>query len=189
MRRKVLTFPIVSAAVLLAAAPAGARPLEGGPYEWQDTYTFDDCGFDIHVDARGHGRYVIRDSNPSTDGQFFRLSDKYWIEERYTNVESGKWIVRTGNGLFTELPPSAVSDGGTVFTYRSIEAGQPFVMRDSEGALLMRDRGAITLEYTFDSLGDSQPGGVQVQDPEVVRIAGPHPGWYTGCEDLSNWLT
>ena len=182
------TLLAIAACTAVAALPAAAGPLEGGEYEWSDQYTFDDCGPEVRVDASGYGRYLLRDANPSTGGQFFRVTDKYWFQERWTNVATGAWVVRTANGLFTELPPSAISDDGTVFTFRTIEAGVPFVLYDSEGNVLMRDSGTIRLEYTFDSLGDGQPGGEMLGDPEVVRISGPHPGWYADCDDLVEWL-
>jgi hypothetical protein len=33
---------------------------------------------------------------------------------------------------------------------------------------VLRDRGMITLSYVFDTLGDSAPGGVFLEDPVVV---------------------
>ncbi|HEX6886919.1 MAG TPA: hypothetical protein VF143_02340 [Candidatus Nanopelagicales bacterium] len=182
------TAAVAAVAALALAAPVQAAPLERDRYQWSDSGSFDDCGFTIDVAAHGGGLAMIREANPSTGGQFFRFSDNYWLVERYTNPANGRWIERTGNGIFFELPPSEVSADGMVFTYQTREAGQPFVMRDSAGTVLMRDRGAITLEYRFDSLGDGQPGGVQLQDPVLVRMSGPHPGWSSGCSDLARWL-
>jgi hypothetical protein len=35
----------------------------------------------------------------------------------------------------------------------------------------------MTLSWVFDTLGDSAPGGVFLEDPVVVRVSGPHPGF------------
>jgi hypothetical protein len=116
------------------------------------------------------------------------VTDNYWFVERWTNPENGRWVERTANGNFIELPPSEISADGTVFTYHARETGQPFTLRDSEGNLLMRDRGAITVEWTFDSLGDGEPGGEFIGEPVLVKVAGPHPGFFAGCEDLQDWI-
>jgi hypothetical protein len=45
-----------------------------------------------------------------------------------------------------------------------------------EGNIVLRDRGAIRIAWLFDTLGDSQPGGMFL-DESVVRVSGPHPGF------------
>lgn len=190
MNRKSAMAGLAAATLLAVSLPASASAgvLFREKYTWADSYSFDDCGFQVDVDAQGGGLYILRDATPATGGQFFRLTDNYSYVERLTNPENGRWVERTANGTFIELPPSEVSEDGRVFTFRSVEAGQPFVLRDSEGTVLMRDRGALVAEYTFDSLGDSEPGGVLIGEPELVKVAGPHPGLFAGCEELEGWI-
>ena len=70
----------------------------------------------------------------------------------------------------------AVRVSGTVFQFTSVEAGQPFYVRDGDGNLILRDRGSIRQVIEFDTLGDATPGGVFITDVSF-RANGPHPGF------------
>lgn len=59
-----------------------------------------------------------------------------------------------------------------------MDAGQPFVVEDSDGNVVLRDRGTIRFRYLFDTGGDNQPGGEFV-DFLGADINGPHPGFDT----------
>ncbi|MFL5775430.1 MAG: hypothetical protein ACJ76W_04065 [Chloroflexota bacterium] len=63
----------------------------------------------------------------------------------------------------------------TIFEFTSINSGQPFVVRDSDGNLVMRDRGVIREVIQFDTLGDDVPGGEFVTGVSF-SVSGPHPG-------------
>jgi hypothetical protein len=58
----------------------------------------------------------------------------------------------------------------------SIEAGQPFVIEDADGKVVLRDRGVIRNTYLFDTLGDGQTGGSFVEELKFV-VRGPHPSF------------
>jgi hypothetical protein len=79
-----------------------------------------------------------------------------------------------GKSLSNEIKATLVE--GTIYAFTTIEAGQPFVVRDADGNLVLRDRGVIRHVLTFDTLGDGQPGGVLLEDT-IVGIGGPHPGF------------
>jgi hypothetical protein len=155
---------------LVSAAPAVAAPLERGHYSWSDTG--DACGFER--ESSGHGLFMIRDATPNTGGQFFYFQDNYAWMDVITNPANGKWAVARGDGLFKEV--RAVPEGDDVFTYHTIEAGRPFVIEDMNGRVVVHDRGLIDIAYTFDTLGDSTPGGVYYGD-WLVRVAAPHPAF------------
>jgi hypothetical protein len=87
----------------------------------------------------------------------------------------GAFFTVTGSLLFKEIQPRLVQ--GTVYTYDTIEVGQPFVIADMAGKVVLREAGLIEFSYVFDSLGDSAPGGVFLEEPKLVRVAGPHPGF------------
>lgn len=70
---------------------------------------------------------------------------------------------------------TATQVDGNVYRFVSIEAGQPFVISDAAGKVVVRDRGVIRRTYPFDTLGDGTPGGVLVGDPVSV-VHGPHAG-------------
>ena len=146
------TLLAIAACTAVAALPAAAGPLEGGEYEWSDQYTFDDCGPEVRVDASGYGRYLLRDANPSTGGQFFRVTDKYWFQERWTNVATGAWVVRTAmasssasgcavSGASVGASASAAcsrSDAGTLYSARSAKVS-PLYEKESACAAIASD--------------------------------------------------
>lgn len=157
---------------LLVALPANAAPIVNERYAGTESFT--DCG-GFQVESTFSGRVMIKDATPATDGQFFYLQDNYQYRDVITNPATGKFVVVRGNGIFKEVQARQVE--GSVFTFMTHEAGQPFVVEDSSGRVVLRDRGMITLSYVFDTLGDSEPGGEFLEDPAVVRVSGPHPGF------------
>lgn len=51
---------------------------------------------------------------------------------------------------------------GTIFKFTFVETGQAFVVEDSDGGVVARNRGALRVTYLFDTLGDGEPGGVSL---------------------------
>jgi hypothetical protein len=80
--------------------------------------------------------------------------------------------------------------GGNLFRFTAVEAGQPFRLYDSEGNLLLRDRGVIRHSAVFDTEGDDTPGAVLIEEFEP-SVRGPHPGFFdeTLCPVLVPLLT
>jgi hypothetical protein len=157
---------------LLVALPANAAPIVNGPYAGTDSFT--ECDR-FQVESTFSGRAMIKDATPATDGQFFYAQDNYQYRDVITNPATGEFVIVRGNGIIKEIQPRQME--GSVFTFLTHEAGQPFVVEDMSGRVVLRDRGMITLSYVFDTLGDSAPGGVFLEDPVVVRVSGPHPGF------------
>jgi hypothetical protein len=156
---------------LLVALPANAAPIVNERYSGTESFT--ECGF--QGESSFSGRVMIKDATPATDGQFFYFQDNYQYRDVITNPATGEFVIVRGNGIIKEIQPRQME--GSVFTFLTHEAGQPFVVEDSSGRVVLRDRGMITLSYVFDTLGDSAPGGVFLEDPVVVRVSGPHPGF------------
>lgn len=102
------------------------------------------------------------------------FSDNFEYHEVLTNHETGEWFVVRGHSVFREIKATHVE--GDVYTFRAHEAGQPFVVENSDGRVVLRDRGLIVREALFDTLGDSEPGGV-ILDVAVQAVRGPHPGF------------
>jgi hypothetical protein len=82
--------------------------------------------------------------------------------------------VQRGKGLFHDT--KATQTSGTIYEFVAIEAGQPFVIADSTGKVVVRDRGVIRTRYLFDTLGDGTPGGVFLEAIDI-SVHGPHPGF------------
>jgi hypothetical protein len=167
------------------AAPAAAAPLERGSFEFSDSYTFDDCGFEVAVEESISGRYVIKGSTPKTDGQYFTLQQQARYHATYTNVETGESASQDWWTTFKEMPARIVSDDGPVVVYRTHETGVWDVIRDSSGAVVYRSVGNLVMEYEFDTQGDSAPGG-ELLSEEFVRASGH---WETLDLDLCEALT
>jgi hypothetical protein len=178
----------VAAAVTVAggvAAPAAAAPLERGTFGFSDVSTFDECGFDVEVDETLSGWFVIKDATPRTDGQFFRLQQQATYHATFTNVATGEYVTQDWRTTFKEMPATLVSDDGPVVRYRTHETGVWDVFRDSSGTVIARSVGNLVMEYEFDTLGDSAPGGDLVSE-EFVRTAGL---WQTLDVDFCQALT
>lgn len=159
------------AVLALGTSPAAAQVIEKGPYSGTDSSSFDDCGFTLNVESEFRGRYLIR---ADRRGQAFYLTDKFWYRDVVTNADTGEWFVIRGNGLFHEVKARLVS--GTIYEFTAIEAGQPFVIEDAAGNVVVRDRGVIRRTALFDTLGDGVPGAVLIEETHV-SVHGPHPGF------------
>ena len=79
--------------------------------------------------------------------------------------------------LEIDLTATLVEDN--VYEYTTIQAGQPFVVEDSTGRVVARDRGVLRFRVLFDTGGDA------TQETFVdflgVDVGGPHPGPDTTC--------
>ena len=166
--RKLLALGV---AVLALTGAASATVIQKTTYAGTDEYTYDDCGFPIHVTAEFSGTYHLR---AHKDGQSFPEFNNYTSREVHTNTENGKWFVVRANGMHHDIKSTQVSD--TIYEFVSIDAGQPFVLEDSSGKVVARDRGVIRTRYLWDTLGDGQPGGVFLGILDN-SVRGPHPGF------------
>ncbi len=180
-----LALSVAVALVALGAMPAGATIVERGKYTdtWSDSY--DDCGFTVQVEGTVHGQYRIRQGKGKTATAFF-LRDRFNYREVHTNVETGEWFVIRGRGLFNEVKARRVE--GNVFRFVSIEAGQPFVVENSAGEVVLRDRGVIRRTILFDTEGDNVPGGKELEFLGA-EVRGPHPGFDLSEEDFCAMVT
>lgn len=165
----ILAVPVI-AMIGISSASAGA-PIQNEHYSGSDSLT--ECGGYAGVDEFS-GVVMIKDATPATNGQFFYFSDNYSFREVITNPANGKWFVVRGNGIVKE---SQARMTGDIVNSQTREAGQPFVVENSSGKVVLRDRGLIVQSYVFDTRGDSQPGADLISGPELVKVSGPHPGF------------
>lgn len=159
-------------AVFVVATPAVAAPaVFVERYEFSDSGTFDDCGFEIRFDDEARGRISIRQAPGSTEA--FLGHDTFRYRTTFTNTDTGEWFVQYGHGLFREVSGTLVE--GTIYRFVANESGQPFVIEDMHGNVVVRNRGVTVFEVLFDTLGDGQPGG-EVLEEGVLHVHGPHAG-------------
>jgi hypothetical protein len=102
------------------------------------------------------------------------------MQHRHTRARRSAWLndrffTISHNGIFNEIKATPVGDD--VFEFVDHEAGQPFVVMDMDGNVLLRDRGLISFTYLFDTGSDELPGGQFIELLDI-RVSGPHPGFF-----------
>jgi predicted esterase len=143
-----------------------------------EPYSFDysDCGYPVHVE----GEFTVtmsqlRVGKNKAESAFF-YNEKHSYHEVHTNTLTGESFVQRANSTFHEVKATQVE--GTVYEFTQLEAGQPFVIEDSSGRVVLRDRGVIRYHVVFDTGGDAEPGGEFI-DFLGADVHGPHPGFDT----------
>lgn len=173
-KRVALALAVGFAGTLAASAGAAeATIFERFEYAGTDDDEFELCGIDVQYQVEFAGRVRIREGKGKDASAFF-LQDNYSATETFTNPENGKFFTISHDGVLQDL--TATNVGGSVFEFVTHEVGQPFVVRDMDGNVVLRDRGAITQTYLFDTEGDNVPGGIFLEELDL-RISGPHPGF------------
>lgn len=77
-------------------------------------------------------------------GAFFGHNN-YSVEETWTNVANQRFFTISANGLSHDV--RAIHVSGSIFEFVTNNVGQPFVVRDTSGAVVLRDRGAGSERY------------------------------------------
>jgi hypothetical protein len=172
-RRLVAALTGVALALTLVAGQASATMFSRERYSFDYEFTFTDCGYTMDVVGHREGILQIRTGKGKFASAFF-AHDNYQFTEVGTRRDTGDFITLSANGLFQET--KAIHVSGTIFDFRSINAGQPFTIRDSDGNVVSRDRGVIKEVLRFDTLGDDAPGGEFIEEISF-SFAGPHPGF------------
>ena len=181
--RRLLLVGVVAAASVIGAAPAAATVIEPVHYSVTDEFTEDDCGFTLNHVVTFYGQRHFR---VDSTGQAFLEKDAYHYREVVTNPDTGQWFVIRAHGVYHEIKATQVE--GTVYEFVLLQAGQPFVIEDAEGNVIVRDRGLIRFSFLFDTLGDGQPGGEFIEDTQFVSH-GPHPGFNVDLCEIAAELT
>ncbi|WP_028066635.1 hypothetical protein [Solirubrobacter soli] len=162
-----------AAVMALGVTPAQATVVDRGSFEGSETVPDPQCGIALTRSSTFSGNFRVRVDKASGGQAFFqRLNFDY--RDVFTNAANGKTMTFEGHSVQNEIAATPV--GGNVYEFTVVEAGQPFVVRDGAGRVVLRDRGVLRHRVVFDTLGDGTPGGVTIDD-EVVAVGGPHPGF------------
>ncbi len=159
-------------------SPAQAQQPPGsvyssGPYNFP--YKFKDkCqGLKFEVKGRSRGYETIYNV-PGSGGQAFLDDNRNRYREVWTNKANGRKAYVSGESRFREVKATHVK--GDVWRFRSLLSGAPFVVKNDKGNVVLAEWGVLVVDTTFDTLGDSQPGGEPLDD-EVVSSRGNWPTW------------
>ena len=177
--------PVVVLLALALAGPTQAAPLVYERYSGTDSFDFDDCGFVIHDEVVFEGVFMLK--APRSDGAPPRLFDNYHTIE--TLSANGRTATIEHQGLYKDLSITHVE--GTIYQFVAMEAGQPFTVRDSEGNVLLRDRGVLFTTFQVDTKGDSDLENDEFIDGSwsLLKDAGAHPGFYIDfCAEVTTYF-
>lgn len=158
--------------VTALAVPTAAQAQPEGFEHYSDSISFDttDCGFPMHVDVTFEGLEMFK-SNKS--GGPTLLMDNYHVLETVT--ANDRTLTIEHQGLIKETSIELVE--GTIYQVEVMESGQPFVMRDAEGNVLVRDRGLLRVTYQVDTADPDE--WVDVEGSfELLADHGSHPAFY-----------
>ena len=163
----------IAAVMALGVTPAYATVVERGTFAGSETVPDPQCGLALTRSSTFSGSFRVRVDKQSGGQAFFqRLNIEF--RDVFTNPANGKTMTFEGHSVVNEIAATPV--GGNVYEFTVVEAGQPFVVRDGTGRVVLRDRGTLRHRLVFDTLGDGTPGGIALED-EVVAVGGPHPGF------------
>jgi hypothetical protein len=156
-----------------AALPAQAQVIDRQRVE----FTLDDeptelCGIAVLQDSEVSFTAHERVGKGKADSAFF-AHVTFQYTDTFTNPANGKFLTIEGHAVFQQT--KAIPIEGSVFRFIDVEAGLIQVLRDSNGRVVLRSRGAIRSSILFDTLGDDTPGGQELEDRVTIRLAGPHP--------------
>lgn len=169
MSRQFLLVGLLAASMVVGATPAAAAVIEREHFSDTVDFSFSDCGFRLDVAGTSRGTLLVR---VDKTGQAFLIKDTFHYRNVFTNPATGQWFVQSGHGILKDIKATQVN--GTIYEFTAIQAGQPSVIEDAEGNVILRDRGVVRRTYLFDTLGDGMPSGNVIEETGVV-VRGPHP--------------
>lgn len=175
----------VAAMALAMAVPAQGAALERESYSGTDSFDFDGCGPLVHDEVSFSGVLMLK--APTKPGAPPRYFDNYEIHEVLT--ANGRTMTIDHNGLYKDLHATLVS--GTTYRFVVQESGQPFVVRDDTGAVLLHDRGLLRTTFVADTLGDNDPDNDVFVDGSFELLAdhGSHPAFYVDfCDVIADYF-
>ena len=183
MKRRLI--PVVALMAMALAAPVQAAPIEYEHYSGTDSFDFVDCGFVIHDEVVFEGVFMLK--APGADGAPPRLFDNYHAIETLT--ANGRTATIEHQGLYKDLHVTLVE--GTIYQFVAMESGRPFTVLDSDGNVLIRDRGVLVTTFQVDTKGDSDLENDEFIEGSwsLLKDAGSHPGFYIDfCAEMTTYF-
>lgn len=132
--------------------------------------TFSDCGLDLYVETTVAGTNTVRPAPGSTEAFLaanqVRATDTIYLDAGEEANPSGDFVTVNTHARFLEQKATLVS--GTMYSFQQVENGQ-FTMYASDGTRLLRGNYHVKIIQVFDTQGDGQPGGIEIDTTEVVH--------------------
>lgn len=173
---------IVGLVLPIAGGAATAAGTQRERYHISDAFSYDDCGLQIDATYEASGLYLLKNDGREMDNYSWRLVE--------TNSANGKWFERSGNAMSADI--TAVHVEGTIYRFRTIEAGRSITFRDMNGTRLFSDHGMYAITYLLDTKGDADPSNDEVVDGslELTADRGHHEaGAYFADHDWCEFVT
>jgi hypothetical protein len=170
-RRCVATAGVLALVLIAGALPARAEVINHQRFADSFSDDFELCGIPVHSDGQESGFFHQRVGTGDLDTLYFAHIN-VTTAETITNPTNGKFLVIESHEAIQDVQATRVE--GSIFRSTQVSAGQPFVLKDMTGAIVLHNRGAVRGTILFDTLGDDTPGGVVLEVIDV-RISGPHP--------------
>jgi hypothetical protein len=159
----------LAAAVALAAASVALTAAPAAPAAAPDVHHFHDVGTEVDPDFCGTGVAIeIAFDVRGTEWLAPHSADYKNVQSgavTFTNPLNGAVVINRFSGPYTERLISGDPDG--VHVVESSYKGLPELIKTSQGGVLARDAGYLTLRTTFD--------GDEFVSQEIVINNGPHP--------------
>jgi hypothetical protein len=169
---------VLAGSLLSVSPPAQALHPGGDVYSsepYNVPYKFKDKCADLKFEVKGRAKgYETIYNVPGSDGQAFLDDNRNSYREVWTNTATGRKAHVSGKSRFREVKATHVK--GDVWLFRSFLSGAPLVVKNDKGHVAFAEWGVLVVDTTFDTLGDSQPGGEPL-DEEVVSSRGHWPTW------------
>jgi hypothetical protein len=165
--------PLAAALILVCVAPASADVIERERFSEPISQDYEWCGLAVHEEGSLTVTVHLRVGTGELESEFFQHLT-YKLATTITNTANGRFMTVVAHEVIQDVKATHLE--GTLFLETVLDAGQPWVIRDMNGDLVLRDRGVVRVSWIFDTLGDDMPGG-QVVEVLSDDARGPHPSW------------
>ena len=160
-------------ACLAAAWPGTAqaqRPYEHARFHDVITFPGEECGIPVEYDTTLSVHLLIRQVRGS-GGQAYLGKENILATTVVTNPANDRWFVFERAGTSKEVKATHIE--GDIWAFHLQETGV-LKLIDSEGRVVLQDRGRLTRTGYFDTLGDGKPGGTLLHE-EFTGMHGQFP--------------
>ena len=171
LRRPRAAGPLAVALMLACVASAPAQVIDSERFIEPISEDYELCGLAVHEEGSLAVTVHFRVGTGELESEFFQHLT-YKFASTITNTANGRFVTVDAHQVIQDVKSTHLE--GSLFQDTILEAGQASIVRDMNGDLVLRDRGAVRVSVIFDTLGDDMPGG-EIVDVLSDVAYGPHP--------------